>query len=353
MSEFVWASVTGLSPLRVKLDGDSVALPMTPETLVPVAQLTVADRVRCEIANRRVVVVGLANGMKLGALRSSGTIWATTFAAIEASSVTATADFVMVTTVYTGIERHQWTRVDGTPNFRPVGMIFATSKANMDAYIAVVFATTRFGFQAGGLWFDAGTSTHYRFTSATGTYRALAASVPIIPTVTGTGGTSTVASATGEVTFSGANTVIRVNSTTAILSTFRYIECILSYDGSTSGSHTVQLTLGSSIDSTASAYRQSNVSDGVPAVPAATTSFSQGYSGSRKKRRRRLEIFNLAVARPTMIYETGVDGDGAATPVNVTPTGDHNVSTAFDGLVLNLSSMGTLSNGSLQLIGHY
>lgn len=308
----------------------------------------VADRVRLTAAEGDITALEAQ-----GAIRGTGTVWASSFAALDASSTTALGDVFLATASYTGIERHHWTRNSNGPIWAPTGMIFATTKADMDAYIAVVAATTRFRFSVGALWFDSGTGTYYRFTSATGAYRTLQGSVPIIPTVTGTGGTSAVDSGTGEVTFSGAVTALRVNSTTAILSTFRYVEAILRYDGSTAGSHILQMTSGSSINSGASTYRQSNVSDGVPAAPAATTSFSQGYVGNRKKRRRNIELSNLADALPTMAYETGVDGDGAATPVNVTSGGEHNVSTAYDGIVFTFTGMGTISNGSLQLIGHY
>lgn len=56
---FEWAEVVGLSPLQVLVDGDTVPLPFTPETLIDPADLTVGDRVRVEIG-RRVVVHGRA-----------------------------------------------------------------------------------------------------------------------------------------------------------------------------------------------------------------------------------------------------------------------------------------------------
>lgn len=56
MSTFRWATVTQASPLRVRLDRDTAALPLTPETLV--AGLAVNDRVRCEIAGGRVIIHG-------------------------------------------------------------------------------------------------------------------------------------------------------------------------------------------------------------------------------------------------------------------------------------------------------
>ena len=62
MTAFVWATVTAVSPLRVKLDGDTTALAFTPDSLVDPAALSVDDRVRCELSERRVIIVGRSGG---------------------------------------------------------------------------------------------------------------------------------------------------------------------------------------------------------------------------------------------------------------------------------------------------
>lgn len=54
-----WATVTAVSPLRVRLDGDSTALDLTPDALGPVR---VDDRVWCQIVGRRVVVHPVSRG---------------------------------------------------------------------------------------------------------------------------------------------------------------------------------------------------------------------------------------------------------------------------------------------------
>jgi microcystin-dependent protein len=61
-STFTWGTVTALGPLRVKLDGDSAAVPVTPDSLVDPTVLAVSSRVRCEITNNRLVVLGVAGG---------------------------------------------------------------------------------------------------------------------------------------------------------------------------------------------------------------------------------------------------------------------------------------------------
>lgn len=56
MTTFRWGTVTQAAPLRVRLDGDTAALPFAPATLV--AGLVVGDRVRCEHSAGRVIVHG-------------------------------------------------------------------------------------------------------------------------------------------------------------------------------------------------------------------------------------------------------------------------------------------------------
>lgn len=60
---FRWGTVTAVSPLRVRLDGDTSALPFTPDSLVDPLSLLVNDRVRCEVAVRRALIVGAAGGV--------------------------------------------------------------------------------------------------------------------------------------------------------------------------------------------------------------------------------------------------------------------------------------------------
>ena len=59
---FTWGTVTSVSPLRVQLDGDSSALPFTPDSLIDPLVLAVDDRVRCELSERRIVIHGRSGG---------------------------------------------------------------------------------------------------------------------------------------------------------------------------------------------------------------------------------------------------------------------------------------------------
>lgn len=65
MADSMWrdATVTGVSPLRVRLDGDESVHPSTPDALVSNLILNVDDRVRCEITQGRLIVHGRAGGL--------------------------------------------------------------------------------------------------------------------------------------------------------------------------------------------------------------------------------------------------------------------------------------------------
>lgn len=56
-ARYIWGTVTQTSPLRIKIDGDAAALPITPDDMGTSARL-VGQRVYCQIINRRLVVMG-------------------------------------------------------------------------------------------------------------------------------------------------------------------------------------------------------------------------------------------------------------------------------------------------------
>lgn len=60
---FKWGTVTSIGPLRITLDGDTTALPFTPDSLVDPMGLVVNDRVRCELSSRRVIIIGRSGGL--------------------------------------------------------------------------------------------------------------------------------------------------------------------------------------------------------------------------------------------------------------------------------------------------
>jgi len=72
VTSWSWGTVTGLSPVRVLLDGDSVALPFKPVLLVSETALAVGTRVWCQTENHRLIVVGLPGGpAQIGAASAS------------------------------------------------------------------------------------------------------------------------------------------------------------------------------------------------------------------------------------------------------------------------------------------
>lgn len=69
MSRFAWGTVDSVEPLRIRVDGDADPLPFTPDALVDPRILTPGDRVRLELADRRVIVLGRAGGDAAAFLR--------------------------------------------------------------------------------------------------------------------------------------------------------------------------------------------------------------------------------------------------------------------------------------------
>ena len=62
ITSFKWATVTGTSPLAIRLDGDTNPLALVPDSLVDPLSLSVGDRVRVELSLRKVVIHGESNG---------------------------------------------------------------------------------------------------------------------------------------------------------------------------------------------------------------------------------------------------------------------------------------------------
>lgn len=70
MSRFAWGTVDSVEPLRIRVDGDVDPLPFTPDSLVDPRALAESDRVRLELAQRRVLVLGRAGGSAGAFLRA-------------------------------------------------------------------------------------------------------------------------------------------------------------------------------------------------------------------------------------------------------------------------------------------
>ena len=73
---FKRAIVTAVGPLRILIDGDTVAIPFTPKSLIDPATLTVGDVVHADQSGHRLVVLGRVGGINVPmgrVVRSSAT----------------------------------------------------------------------------------------------------------------------------------------------------------------------------------------------------------------------------------------------------------------------------------------
>lgn len=55
---YSWATITQSTPLRIRIDGESEPLDLTPDSLT--SDVTVGKRVWCQFHGRRVIVIGTA-----------------------------------------------------------------------------------------------------------------------------------------------------------------------------------------------------------------------------------------------------------------------------------------------------
>lgn len=62
LTSFKWATVKGVNPLSIKLDGDTAPLALIPDSLVDPSTIVVGDRVRVELSLRKVVIHGVNKG---------------------------------------------------------------------------------------------------------------------------------------------------------------------------------------------------------------------------------------------------------------------------------------------------
>ena len=71
-----WATVTDDTPLQIQLDGDSLPLPLVPETLIENGPPPIGSRVWVQLFGRRVIVLGASGGLTPPALTALGA-WTT------------------------------------------------------------------------------------------------------------------------------------------------------------------------------------------------------------------------------------------------------------------------------------
>jgi len=178
--------------------------------------------------------------------------------------------------------------------------------------------------------------------------------VPITATtLLGAGGTRAI-DADGAISFSGAVTSVGATlGTVAALAVFKKIVAVIEYQGSTAGSHTWQLALAGTPNATASSYLTKAFTDSGTQTLATGTSFTHGYTGSRRNRTRTIELFRLANAEKTRFVDGGVDDDDGASIVQmIQSVGNHTQTVAYDGVLFTLTGLATLSGGRIRFYGH-
>jgi hypothetical protein len=179
------------------------------------------------------------------------------------------------------------------------------------------------------------------------TWRALSPGdrVRIIPTVAVTGGSASVA-ADGVVTATGAVTILRTTIPSATL--YREFEVTLNCQGGTVGTFTFQVCSGSSADATANSYLSNgaivnSVGTAVTVDALFTSTSWRVYNGSRSRRRNKFTFFGLAQAVRTAWVVDGHDSDVGSNLIRPLSSGEHTLSTAYDGVRFNFSGMGTFA----------
>lgn len=167
-----WATVTAVAPLRVTLDGDTGALPYAPESLVDPAYLQVNDRVRCELSDRRVVIVGRSGGDGFTVPDASATVKGVAEFATNEETITGTDATRVVTPA--GLKarlassfvpyRMSASSVNfgpgplASPGFVSVTVTFASGRFTQTPIITLGTNSARLGPQA-----DARSATSFRF----------------------------------------------------------------------------------------------------------------------------------------------------------------------------------------------
>ena len=123
-----WAIVTAISPLRIKLDGGTAALPLTPPSLVDPASLSVGDFVRVEQAHRKVVIIGRSKGVSIPSGNIEMTARATApggWLLCQGQTVSRTTYAALFTAISTTYGTGNGSTTFNVPDFRgrtPVGL---------------------------------------------------------------------------------------------------------------------------------------------------------------------------------------------------------------------------------------
>ena len=133
-----------MSPLRIKLDGDTSAIPVTPDSLTDPATLVVDDRVRTELAGNRLVVLGRVGGLVLS--DASTTVKGIVELATDAETITGTDTARAVTPAGLKADTDAYAAAHYVPFAMSAGTfnIPSTSPDDFPTPVTIVFPVGRF-----------------------------------------------------------------------------------------------------------------------------------------------------------------------------------------------------------------
>jgi hypothetical protein len=154
VNAFSWATVTDDSPLRIKLDGDVVELPFAPDSLIDPLAISIGDRVRVEVADRRVIIIGRSGGDVTPVVDALNKLHVVAdLSALNALATAKIGDLAWMTTPGTGISALYWEAHAGSGSgldWRPSGDVIASTAANLTSFISAVSAIADTTFSVGG-----------------------------------------------------------------------------------------------------------------------------------------------------------------------------------------------------------
>lgn len=279
-----------------------------------------------------------------------GVATVTNLATLDAISTATIGDIVLMTSPGTGIDALYWSAYAGSGSgidWRPLGPVIASTKANLDSFVSAVAAIADTRFWVGKNAFVTGINRTYQFTSTTGAYRVRDAVSVVIPTSVDSGSVATG----GKVT-SAAVALVRLRN--CFDDDFDQYE--IDFDITLSGATSLETVLAVAASDTITGYDVSRVIIAATTITAAqllnqtsmlitTTGIAGRHTGT------------LVIRNPRQAQETGWAADALTTTNPMTATagrtsnsGIQRATTAFDSLAFKVST-GTLTVNAITVRG--
>lgn len=321
------------------------------------AELQSVDTALTLHGGRLTTAEGKITALEAGVGRSTLTRFQVTDpAALDALSTAKIGDVAWMTTPGTGIDAMAWEAVADTGanlDWRPQGPIYAATKANLDAFIAVIAGTSDLRFQVGANAFVRGTGITYIFSSVTGNLLLASNALRKKPSGASTGVTI---SDTGYMT-STAQATIRFDGAFDDSCDIYDVH----YDFTVNNAVSLQAQLTKATVAATTLYdnirwRVTNsagaASAPVIAGPAMILSDGLGVAASRHVGK--IRLWNPKVVAPSIFrVEQSLQTIPvvAATAAEIRVDGNHNTADSYDGLLFSLGAGGTITVNSLYIEG--